>query len=174
MALTVVSLVLTVIGCAAHLAVWAAGQVKSTFYLAGSALPMGGLVTLVALIGAMILHELVHGLAMLPFGARPVFGVGRLSVILPYLYCTAPLHRFTRAQFVWIALAPTLLVGALLAALTAWAPFGAAMALAGGVHLGGCVGDWAMTAVALRQRHGVLIEDTGVGTRFHAHKSTAS
>lgn len=98
MALTVVSLVLTVVGCAAYLGLWAAGQVESTFYLAGSALPMGGLVTLVALIGAMLLHELVHGLA--DAALRGATRLRRRSALgdPAYLYCTAPLHRFTRAH----------------------------------------------------------------------------
>lgn len=166
-ALTIAGLLVTALGCLAHLALWASRQEATTFLIEGPALMWGFAATLAAVTVALIVHELVHGLAMLPFGARPVFGAGWLSGMLPYLYCTAEKHRFTRGQFVWIALAPTLLVGGTLAAATVWAPYGAAMALAGGLHLGGCVGDWAMTAVALRQRRGVLIEDTGAAMRFH-------
>lgn len=121
----------------------------------------------VSLAVAVVGHEGVHGLAMLPFGARPRFGFTKIAGSVPAFYCTADGHRFTKAQFTWVALAPTLVLGGLLAwaVLQPWA--GLWLVVAAAFHLSGCVGDWLMAVVAGRQPRGTLVEDLQTGMRFH-------
>lgn len=165
--LSIAGLVVTVAAGLGYLGLYGASRPPTSATLAGGELALRLLATLVLSGAALVAHEGLHGLAMLPFGARPTFGAGVLGGAMPYLYCTARGHLFTPAQFAWIALAPTVLLGAAFAALSAWAPWGVAFVIAGAVHLGGCVGDWALAAVALRRGRRRLVEDTGAGIRLH-------
>src|SRR2546430_909299 len=45
-----------------------------------------------------VAHELLHGLVVRGYGARPRFGVGLAARVLPALYTTAPGARFSRSQ----------------------------------------------------------------------------
>lgn len=133
-----------------------------------------GLALLVAgLAVVVVVHEGIHGLVMLPFGAMPRFGFTTLAGAVPAFSCTADGHRFTQAQFTWIALAPTVVLGLGVLVLQPWA--GLWLVGVAVFHLSGCVGDWVMASVAGRQPRGTLIEDLETGLRFHPpHRPDAS
>lgn len=115
----------------------------------------------------IVVHELIHGLAMRAFGARPVYGAGVLYRIMPYAYCTAPGHRFSRAGFVAVALAPFVALTAAGLLWVLYGPLGEALVLPLGLHLGGCIGDFWAVGLCLRQPPGTLYEDVKTGIRFH-------
>ena len=91
------------------------------------------------------IHEAIHGLAYRLYGARDV----RFSLSLRQFYAYAIANNFVvnRVEFVWIALAPSLVInGLLLLVALAWPParfFALALSVA---HYGGTGGDWAMLA----------------------------
>ena len=121
------------------------------------------LVLLAALLGV---HEALHGLAMAAFGARPRFGAAMVARVAPALYTTAPGHRFTRGQYLVVALAPAVLVSAAGAA-ACLTPVGVFLALPLAGHLAGCIGDFAATIRLLREPPGTACEDLRDGIRFH-------
>lgn len=128
-----------------------------------------GAVLTVLLIGLVVGHELVHGVAMRAFGAVPRYGIHRLGGWMPLFYCTARGgHTFTKNQFSLVALAPgglITLVGALLVVLV---PFGGWLILPLALHLGGCIGHLWVIALVRQQPGGTLVEDLPSGLRFHA------
>src|SRR5437667_30789 len=62
---------------------------------------------LLALIAMGALHEAIHGAVMALCGHRPVFGVKYLVLAL---YAAAPGQRFTRGQWLTVALAPLVVI----------------------------------------------------------------
>lgn len=134
---------------------------------AGELLPVFA-VTAALLLVLVLAHELVHGLVMAAFGARPRFGVGAAASVLPYVYCTAEAgRRFTKGQFGLIALAPAVLLTVAGVLAVAWAPGGGWLVVPLGLHLGGCVGDFWLLSLAARQPPGTVVEDMRSGVRFH-------
>jgi hypothetical protein len=134
---------------------------------AGELLPVFA-VTAALLFVLVLAHELIHGLVMAAFGARPRFGVGAVASVLPYMYCTAEAgRRFTKGQFGSIALAPAVLLTVAGVLAVAWAPGGGWLVVPLGLHLGGCVGDFWLLSLAARQPPGTAIEDLRSGVRFH-------
>ena len=135
----------------------------------GSFTVQGGFLELVLLfllvIGLMLAHEAVHGLAMYAFGARPTFGAGASGQFLVYLYATSDGHVFTRRQYLTVALAPAVAISAIglglcLAPLGPWLVFPLAL------HLSGCIGDFAVSLVVLRQPAGTQFQDLKDAVRF--------
>jgi hypothetical protein len=114
----------------------------------------------------MLLHEAVHGAAMLLFGARPTFGATLVARSMPALYATAPGHRFTRLQYLAVSLTPAVLISGLGLPLTL-ASWGGYLVLPLAVHLGGCVGDFAATLRLGREPNGTMCEDLRDGIRFY-------
>jgi len=118
--------------------------------------------TVAIVVVSIVAHEGVHGLAALAFGGRPTFGAGMSQKVMPYFYCTAPGHRFTVAQYVMVALAPTVVVtGALMLGLLSIVGWWFVLAFA--LHLSGCIGDWLIVYRAVHSPRGSLIEDTRDG-----------
>lgn len=85
-----------------------------------TALGLSGIVvSALAYIFTVLLHELLHGLCFKQFGGKPSYGAGFVGV-LPYFYATAHKQSFTLRQMAVVALAPLVgisiitLVGALL------------------------------------------------------------
>lgn len=113
-----------------------------------------------------LVHEAVHGVVMLAFGARPSFGMVLVAGSMPALYATSPGHRFTRAQYLAVAAGPALLISSLglWATSAAW---GLVLVFPLAAHLGGCVGDAAAIRNVVRQPRGTLYEDLKDGVRFH-------
>lgn len=143
-------------------------QPAESFVIAGTDLLLGLLGMATTLVGLVVVHEGIHGLAMWPFGARPSFGVGMGGGgFLPYVYTTAPGHLFTRTGYVVVALAPSVILIALTAALVGWTPSGGWMVVPAAFHLAGCVGDWWLVGLAGRQPAGSRYEDLHEGLRIH-------
>lgn len=117
------------------------------------------LLLLVITAGLMALHELVHALAMRRMGAAPSFGADILLKIAPVLYTTAPGHRFSRREYLVVALAPMVVVSGLGAAWVAIGPFGKELVLPLAIHLSGCIGDLWMASMILRQPAETTFED---------------
>lgn len=131
------------------------------------------LVTVLFTFGLMVLHEGVHGLTIAAFGGRARYGATMIGKTLPAFYCTAPGTRFTRRQFIVIALMPAFVLGLGTALAIATLPSGGWLVVPAAVHLGGCVGDFAMTFVAARTAPGTLIEDGKSGMRLFIPKHAA-
>ncbi len=112
------------------------------------------------------LHELIHGLSMRAFGARPTYGAGVLGKVVPYLYCTAPGHLFTRTQFIAVALAPFVVISLVGMLWVVYGPAGGWLVVPLGFHVGGCIGDFTATALILTKPRGTLVEDLRTGMRF--------
>lgn len=112
-----------------------------------------------------VLHEAIHGLVMLVFGARPRFGLTLVGNMLPAFYATAPGQQFARAQYLAVAAAPMVVIS-LGGFIAGFSDAGGYLVLPLAVHLSGCVGDAAMIRMILRQPGGTLYEDLADGIRF--------
>ncbi len=124
------------------------------------------LIAVLATFGLMILHEGVHGIAIAAFGGTPVYGATIVGKALPAFYCTSHGTRFTKAQFTTIALAPAVVIGIGTAVAIAALPAGW-LVVPAAIHLGGCVGDFAMTIIAARLPRESRIEDLKSGMRLY-------
>lgn len=67
---------------------------------------VGVLVLLVLVLAVAIPHELLHGVFMARYGARPTYGVGVSYFVLPYAYARSDGTSYTRNQMVVVLLAP--------------------------------------------------------------------
>jgi hypothetical protein len=119
------------------------------------------IIVLVLTFGLAWAHEAVHGAVMLAFGARPEFGVLRVSRIPAGFYTTSPGHRFSRKQYLIVVIAPLGIPACLL-------PFGAYLILPFTVNFAGCIGDISIMWRVARNPKGVLFEDLRDGIRFWA------
>ena len=124
------------------------------------------LLLMLALIALLaVLHEGIHGLAMLAFGARPTFGAVLVAHVMPALYATSVGHRFTRSQYFVVAVAPAILVSVVGFALC-WGGLTSYLLAPLAVHLGGCVGDGGAVVRLMREPAGTLCEDLKDGISF--------
>jgi hypothetical protein len=113
----------------------------------------------------IVLHELVHGLTMRVFGARPQYGA-RLKQLL--FYATAPGYGFRRNAYIIALLAPLVLlsVPAILGIVvfqgTTWAIL---LAFCTAFNIGGAAGDLVITRMVLGYSKKVYIVDEQDGFR---------
>jgi len=113
----------------------------------------------------IVLHELVHGVGMGLFGARPQYGA-RLRNLL--FYATAPGYAFRRNAYVAVILAPLLVLSALailgmyLLQGTSWVALLAVCAI---LNAGGSAGDMCMAYLILRHPRSAYIVDERDGFR---------
>jgi hypothetical protein len=114
----------------------------------------------------LVLHEGIHGLVMLAFGARPTFGTVLVGKMMPAFYATSVGHRFTRAQYLTVAAAPAIAIS-VIGYLLCFQPWGGYLIVPLAIHLGGCVGDVFATLRVLREPPGTEFEDLRDGIRFH-------
>lgn len=135
-------------------------------------LPHSGSVNLTQLALVMALtfalaavHEAVHGLVMRSFGAIPEFGVLRVDGIPLGFFATSPGHRFSRRQYLTVALAPFLVITPL-GIPACFLPFGEYLAFPLAIVFGGCIGDLAITWHVLGVPPNVECEDLRDGVRF--------
>ncbi len=125
------------------------------------------LILIGATVGVVLTHEVVHGLVMQAFGARPRYGI---KWELLAAYATAAGHLFRRDQFLLVALAPLLTLTPLLWLAAWWAPAGTlwmALALAGILNTVGAVGDLFMSWKALAHPRTALVLDEEDGMRVY-------
>ena len=127
--------------------------------------PIWGIVLVLA--GVIVTHELIHGAAMLMFGARPTFGAALVQKVMPVVYCTSPGHLFTRGQFMVVALAPAVVLSVVGVALMPFGNLASWLMIPLALNLGGAIGDFWMTGMLLRREPDVLVEDLHEGLRFH-------
>ena len=114
----------------------------------------------------VVLHEAIHALVMRAFGARPSFGALLVGGVMPALYATARGHRFTRGQYLTVAVAPGVVIS-VLGFLACFGPWGGYLIVPLAIHLGGCVGDGFATWKVLREPPGTEFEDLRDGIRFY-------
>ncbi len=118
---------------------------------------VGGVLLLAGLM--LILHEAVHGVGFwLATGARPVFGLGP-----GYAFAAAPEWYLPRSRYLWIGLAPLLVISAAGILLIAFGPrelIGPALLVAV-MNASGAVGDLWVVSLLLRQPPGALACDRG-------------
>lgn len=113
----------------------------------------------------LIMHELVHGLTMTVFGARPQYG-SRLKQLL--FFATSPGFAFQRNAYIFVTLAPLVLLsiplvlGTFILRGTIWAMV---MALCTAFNIGGAAGDLAITRMVLRYYKNSYIVDEKDGFR---------
>ena len=120
---------------------------------------------IVAVVLAIILHELIHGIAMKLFGAQPRYGVLWKQGMF---YATAPGYAFRRNDYIQIALAP-LVVLSVLTILGMWLLSGtswvAVFAISGAINASGAIGDLWITSLVLRYPISGYIIDEKDGIR---------
>jgi hypothetical protein len=160
---TLLGTVLALVGTAGFGLLYALVHGRASVVLQGAAIVPASLVGLALIALLFALHELIHGLAMRAFGARPTYGAALLGRVLPVFFTTAEGHRFTRAQFLAVALAPLATISLLGALLVTLVPATGWLVVPLGIHLGGCVGDLWLTGLTLSQPRGTLVEDHRTG-----------
>jgi hypothetical protein len=163
--MNVVAVVLLAVGILVYGLAWS-GEQNRSFRITGVGLLLAVVTTLILTLALMLIHEGIHGLAIVCSGGTARFGVTMIARVMPAFYCTAPEKRFTRTQYIAIGLAPLLTLGVGCGIAVALAPFGGWLVLPSAVHLSGCAGDIAMVWVAARQPRGTTIEDLQTGVRF--------
>lgn len=141
-----------------------AAALSFEFEGAGLIAAVGGVLLLTALM--LVLHEAIHGLGFwLATGSRPRFGLGR-----GYAYAAAPEWYLPRSRYLWIGLAPLLVISALGIALIALGPpeLIVPALLVAVMNASGAVGDLWVAYLLLRQPGEMLANDRGDEVRFYA------
>ncbi|WP_159076976.1 DUF3267 domain-containing protein [Halococcoides cellulosivorans] len=116
-------------------------------------------------VAVVVPHELCHGLAIRAFGGRPRYGLGVAYAVVPYAFATTE-TRFSRNQFVVIALAPLVVLSALgVPAMLAFEWPWLAVPLA--MNAGGAVGDVWMALTILGYPDTVTVRDTTTGLEVY-------
>lgn len=135
--------------------------------------PSGGVSTilgLILLVGMVVLHELLHGLAITFYGYKAKYGVKLHKGVV---YATAEGSLFWRYQYIGVCLAPllgiTLLV--LIGSLFVSESLGLWLMLIGALNAAGAIGDLWMVRFALRYPANTLIRDEADGMRIFAPQS---
>lgn len=113
----------------------------------------------------LVLHELLHGLALQYYGAKPTYGILWKEMMF---YATAAGHAFRRNAYLGIALAPlvglsVLAMALLILPLPAWLAL--PVVLCAAFNVGSAVGDLWLVRVALRYPHSAYIVDEKDGLR---------
>jgi hypothetical protein len=124
---------------------------------------VGGLLVLLLSAGTIVVHELLHGVAMKYYGGEPRYGAGVTHFVLPYAYATTD-TEFTRNQFIVTALTPLVVitaVGVPLMLLLELPVLVVPLAL----NVGGAVGDLWMVRLLLRYPADVDVVDDVTGLR---------
>ena len=121
--------------------------------------------TLFAVAITIVLHELMHGLALRAYGARPKYGVMWQEMMF---YATAAGYAFRRNAYIIIALAPLVglsLVGMLLLMLPLpdWLPLIIVFCVA--LNVGSAIGDLWLVRVTLGYPSAAYIVDEKDGLR---------
>jgi hypothetical protein len=113
----------------------------------------------------IVLHELCHGAAIRAFGGTARYGFGVVYAVFPYAFATTD-TRFTRNQFLVVALAPLVLLtllGVPAMVLFEWPWLAVPLAL----NAGGAVGDVWMALTLLSYPTGVSVIDSETGLKVY-------
>lgn len=156
---------------------WIAG-VRSLHapYTISSHIP--GLFRWIGVLAVLPVHEWIHGLAIRWVGHSHIYGIkwaklGRLKVPL-VLYTTAGDVYFRRLQFIFVALAPVVIITLLGMVIVVFLPNHLAyyVALAVVINGAGSVGDFWMVVVTLRYPADCLVRDEADSIRIYIHDDT--
>ncbi|MCQ3933114.1 MAG: hypothetical protein DPW16_21910 [Chloroflexi bacterium] len=135
--------------------------------------PRGGISIVMGLflmLGMVVLHELLHGLAITYYGHQARYG---MKLHKGVVYATAEGSLFWRNQYIGVCLAPligiTLLV--LLGSLFVSQTLGLWLMLVGAMNAAGAIGDLWMVKFALRYPPHTLIRDEADGMRIFVPQS---
>ena len=113
----------------------------------------------------LVLHELVHGLAMKIYGAKPKYGVIWKGLMF---YATSPEYAYQRNKYIVIALAPLVLISSLVI-LGMWIFNGTfwifLLGICGTLNASGAVGDIWITMIVLRYANTAYVIDDRDGIR---------
>lgn len=125
----------------------------------------GSILTIFIAIATLILHEGIHGVAILWTGHKPRFG---MMIEYGILYATADGAYFRRREFIIIALAPLVVLtfGGMLLMLLLPPAYAVALGFGIVVNGSGAVGDVWMTALVLRCPPGTLVRDEADSIRI--------
>ena len=125
--------------------------------------------TLLVITGLTLLvifpHELCHGLAIRAFGGQPQYGLGLAYFVFPYAFATTD-TRFTRNQFIVIALTPLVVlsvIGVPILLVFEWTWLAIPLAM----NAGGAVGDIWMALTLLSYPSGVSVVDRTTGLEVY-------
>lgn len=128
---------------------------------------LDGLWLLVSLLFTVIIHELLHGLAIRLFGGKPAYGFVWKGLMF---YATAAGHPFKRNHYIGVALAP-LVLGSLAGMILLALPLAEAavwiIALCAALNAAGAVGDLWIMAVVLRYPSWAYVVDERDGMRVY-------
>ncbi len=115
----------------------------------------------------IVLHELLHGVFFLAFGARPRFGFKPWTRFGPVFYASAPGSYLTKTEYAAAGLAPLALLTMLLLVCAALAPPGglilSAVLWAYLLNAVGSIGDMLLMRKMVSYPVGTWFEDTGDG-----------
>jgi len=113
----------------------------------------------------IVLHELCHGAAIRAFGGTARYGLGVVYAVFPYAFATTD-TRFTRNQFLVVALAPLVLLTLLgVPAMVLFERPWLAVPLA--LNAGGAVGDIWMALTLLSYPASVSVIDSETGLEVY-------
>ncbi|MDX9956587.1 MAG: DUF3267 domain-containing protein, partial [Anaerolineae bacterium] len=121
--------------------------------------------TVAMLLMTLVSHELLHGLALRYYGAKPTYGILWKALMF---YATAAGHAFRRNAYVVIALAPLVglsVLGLLLLMLPLPVWLALPVVLCAAFNVGSAVGDLWLVRVASRYPHSAYIVDEKDGLR---------
>lgn len=116
-------------------------------------------VGLAAIPATIVLHEVVHGLAMRMFGARPKYGMLRTHLVF---YATAPGYAFRRNACIMVEMAPLVvlsvftILGMFVLQGTIWVPL---LILCATMNASGAAADLWMTSKIFRYSKAAYIID---------------
>ena len=113
----------------------------------------------------IVVHELCHGAAIRAFGGTPRYGLGVVYAVFPYAFATTD-TRFTRNQFLVVALAPLVLltgIGVPVMIAFEWPWLAVPLAL----NAGGAVGDVWMALTLLSYPADVSVVDSETGLEVY-------
>ncbi|RQG89926.1 DUF3267 domain-containing protein [Natrarchaeobius halalkaliphilus] len=118
---------------------------------------LGWIVVSVALVGTVvILHELLHGVAMRRYGGTPSYGVGVSQFVFPAAYATSGNAEYTRTQLIVVLIAPFVGLTGIGLALMAVYPTPLVLVVLA-VNAAGSVGDLWMASILAQYPDGAQV-----------------
>lgn len=112
---------------------------------------------LAAIFAVILIHEGVHGAAAFILGHKPVFGIKP-----PFVYTTFN-HKIPRKQFIFIALAPLVILDLFFGALYTAGVLKLFSNLCFVINTLGAAGDVWITSKLIRYERGIQVQDTKTG-----------
>lgn len=136
-------------------------------FLSAGLLPLSLLISFLAYLVLIVVHELIHGLFFKLF--HPA-GKVKFGFKNGMAYATSPQSRYSRVQFTWISLAPFLIITLSLFVLFLIDALSALnFIIIASFHGASCIGDFFWVYLIIRTPRGSLIEDTEQGMNIYGN-----